>query len=494
MKPMLRRVSMLLCVVTLLSLMLTAIGCGKSDTTAEQTTAATTDAAATTTASTEATTAATAETAPAYNYADVNYGGATFAILNAEDRYAMLYQLMPEEISGETVNDARYQLNAEVSERYNITMKETQVAYNDLLTFAQKEVLSGTPEHDIFYLSPKQIASLMNAGYMYNLLEVDKLDVTGDWWDQNLVETGTLKDQYLFYLGGNYHLQGFEGTTCVFFNKEMFDTLKLENPYDTVRSGKWTFDKMYELASAAVSLNGDESFTYSANGKAVYGIATISNMMPAFIMGCDAYYVEKDENGAPVLGFTTEHFQNVCNKIATLTSQPGVYNAKNEVALFMANRALMIGAEIKAAANEMRDMNTEFGMLPVPKYDEAQENYVTNMYWATHVVSIPTTCVDVDRAAIVIETLNYEATEKLLPVYYDRVSYKGLRDNDSIDMLEIIRTTRYYNWGLAYDWIESIEPNVHDMLLAGNGNISSLVAASKKIVEKLITKTMDSLK
>jgi hypothetical protein len=160
----------------------------------------------------------------------------------------------------------------------------------------------------------------------------------------------------------------------------------------------------------------------------------------------------------------------------------------------MANRALMIGAEIKAAANEMRDMNTEFGMLPVPKYDEAQENYVTNMYWATHVVSIPTTCVDVDRAAIVIETLNYEATEKLLPVYYDRVSYKGLRDNDSIDMLEIIRTTRYYNWGLAYDWIESIEPNVHDMLLAGNGNISSLVAASKKIVEKLIAKTMDSLK
>jgi hypothetical protein len=61
-------------------------------------------------------------------------------------------------------------------------------------------------------------------------------------------------------------------------------------------------------------------------------------------------------------------------------------------------------------------------------------------------------------------------------------------------MLEIIRTTRYYNWGLAYDWIESIEPNVHDMLLAGNGNISSLVAASKKIVEKLIAKTMDSLK
>jgi len=78
--------------------------------------------------------------------------------------------------------------------------------------------------------------------------------------------------------------------------------------------------------------------------------------------------------------------------------------------------------------------------------------------------------------------------------YYDRVSYKGLRDNDSIDMLEIIRKTRYYNWGLAYDWLGSIEPSVHDMLLAGNGNISSLAASAKKIVEKLIDKTMSGLK
>ena len=490
MKPMIRRVSLLLCLTMLLGMMLAAVGCGKSDEIAQTTTAA--NAAATTAADTVTT--APAQTEPAYNYPEVNYGGATFAILNAEDRYAMLYQLMPTELNGETLSDARYQLNAEVSERYGIALKETQVAYNDLLPFAQKEVLSGTPEHDIFYLSPKQIASLMNSGYMYNLLDVEKLNVGGDWWDQKLIETGTLKDQYLYYLGGNYHLQGFEGTTCVFFNKEMFSTLKLDNPYDIVRAGKWTMDKMYEFASAAASLNGDESFAYSSSGKAVYGIATITNMMPAFIMGCDAYYVEKDENGAPILGFTTEHFQNVCSKIATLTSEQGVYKSKDEVALFMANRALMIGAEIKAAANEMRDMNTEFGMLPVPKYDEAQEDYVTNMYWATHVVSIPVTCTDLDRAAIVIETLNYEANEQLLPVYYDRVSYKGLRDNDSIDMLEIIRKTRYYNWGLAYDWLGSIEPSVHDMLLAGNGNISALATASKKVVEKLIDKTMSGLK
>ena len=115
------------------------------------------------------------------------------------------------------------------------------------------------------------------------------------------------------------------------------------------------------------------------------------------------------------------------------------------------------------------------------------------MYWATHVVSIPVTCTDLDRAAIVIETLNYEAAEKLLPVYYDRVSYKGLRDQDSIDMLEIIRNTRYYNWGLAYGWLDSIEPTAHSMLVEGNGNMASLVNSASRIVQRLIDKTMGSM-
>ncbi len=433
------------------------------------------------------------ETEPAYIYPEVTYGGDEFAILNAEDRYDMLYQLMPAELNGEALNDERFKLNQEVAERYQITLKETQVTYNDLQTYAQNEVLANTPVHDIFYLTPKQIAALMNAGYMHNLLDVEKLNIDGDWWDQTLIEAGKLKDKYLYYLGGNYHLQGFEGTTCIFFNKKMINDLGLEDPYQLVRDGKWTMDKLYEYASKAANLNGDASFAYDAGGSSIYGIATITNLMPAFIMGSNAYYVEKDEADMPVISFTSEHFQNVCTKIATLTSAEGLYKAKDEVALFMADRALMIGAEIKAAANQMRDMQSEFGMLPLPKFNEAQEDYVTNMYWGTHMVSIPVTCKDVDRAAIVIDTLNYEAAEKLLPVYYDRVSYKGLRDQDSIDMLEIIRSTRYYNWGLSYGWLDSIEPTVHEMLVGGNGNVAALASSASKVVQRLIDKTMSAM-
>jgi ABC-type glycerol-3-phosphate transport system substrate-binding protein len=95
---------------------------------------------------------------------------------------------------------------------------------------------------------------------MQNLLDIEEFDPSDEWWDQLLVQGGMLNDKYLYYLGGNYHLQAFEGTTCFYFNKRMMTDLGLEFPYQLVRDGKWTLDKLYEYAGVAANLNGEESF------------------------------------------------------------------------------------------------------------------------------------------------------------------------------------------------------------------------------------------
>lgn len=440
------------------------------------------------------TTAAPAETEPAYIYPEVTYGGDEFAMLNAEDRYNMIYHLMPAELTGESLSDTRYELNQRIGERFQLKLKETLVPYADIQSYAQQELLANNPVHDVFFLTPLQIATFMSSGYMHNLLDVKGLNIEEEWWNQTLREDGTLMGKYLYYLGGNYHIQGMEATTAVFFNKQMQTDLGLENPYQLVRDGKWTLDKVYELAAQAAQLNGDSSFAYSAGGNSTYGMVTMTNMFTAFVLGSEAYYVEKNSEDKPVIAFTDEHFINVCAKVANLTGAEGLYKYNDHIDLFKADRALMLGCEIKSAANELRDMDSEFGILPVPKYDEAQENYVSNMLWATHFLSIPVTCEDVDRAAIVMDALNYEAMEYVLPVYYDRVCYKGLRDEDSIDMLEIIRSTRYYNWGLSYGWLSSIEPSVNnDYLKQGNGNVAALANSASRVVQKLIDKTIASM-
>ncbi len=459
------------------------------------------DPAETTAAPAASTTAAPNETTapepePAYTYADVNYNGETFGILNEADRYNMLYHVMPAELTGEALNDVRFKINQSVAERYNVKLKETQIPYADIFAFAQQEILAQTGEHDVFFEVGTHVGTLTNSGYLLNLMDIDGLNLDQPWWDQSLIEYSTVAEKYLYYASSSYHLVALEGTSSMYFNKKMMKDLSLEYPYQLVRDGKWTQDKLYEYAAAAANLNGAEKFLttgqYSADsGSAIYGLTAIDNYMTSFVLGSNAFYIIKNEEDMPAIGYNNEHYISVCEKIGKLTSSEGVFVRTNSALEPFSNyRALLLGSEIKAGANELRNMTEEFGILPTPKYDEAQERYISNIFWGADFFTIPITCKDTDRAAIIMDALAYEADANVLPVYYERVCYKGLRDEESIEMLEIIKNTRYYNLGVTYDWIDSIEPSVNQMLREGNGNVATLVKSSTRIVERLIDSTM----
>ena len=132
--------------------------------------------------------------------------------------------------------------------------------------------------------------------------------------------------------------------------------------------------------------------------------------------------------------------------------------------------------------------------MPIPKYNSAQESFKSNMLWNTLLMTIPVTAPDPERSGVIMDALSYLAMVNTMPVYYDRVSYKGLADNDSIEMLDIINESRYLNWGLTYGWLSCIEPNVNSMLDSGNSSLASLVRSSDRIVPNLINKTLESIK
>ena len=150
-----------------------------------------------------------------------------------------------------------------------------------------------------------------------------------------------------------------------------------------------------------------------------------------------------------------------------------------------------MGGELKAGASELKDMTNAYGILPIPKYNADQENYLSNMYWGSLLLTIPTTCADPERTAAVMDLLSYYAWVDVLPVYYERLCYRGMRDTESVTMLETISSTRYLNWAIAYDWIDSIEPQLNTDLDAGRSNtISSLIKVASRQVPKLIENTL----
>ncbi|MBQ2241010.1 MAG: hypothetical protein II319_02585, partial [Clostridia bacterium] len=140
-------------------------------------------------------------------------------------------------------------------------------------------------------------------------------------------------------------------------------------------------------------------------------------------------------------------------------------------------------------------LTNPYGLLPIPKYNSDQEGYLSNMLWSTLLMTLPASCSDTERAAAVMDALSFYSWRDVLPVYYERLCYSGMRDAESVAMLETISNTRYLNWALAYAWLDSIEPHVNTELDAGRaGGIASLIKTASKVVPRLINTTLDDLK
>ncbi len=443
-------------------------------------------------------------TLPAYEFPDVTYNNEVFRIFNGTQSYNMIMNVTAADVTGEKVSDSIHNNVVTIEEQFHVKLEETLSPFgSDMLTVVRTEMQSGDAKHDVVYLYSTLVGSLIGSGGLSNLYDNEAINMDGEWWNQALKNDATLYGSSLYYLVSDAHLMSFEGTWCMFFNKEIMTNLGIEFPYAAVRSNEWTMEKLYTYAAAGASLNGDASYDWNAGGSSVYGLASFKNLMNALVVGCDAMYVRKDANDVPYYSFPTENsLYDKFEAITRITGEAGTYISANARSsglhyietIFSQGRSMLMGGEIKAAANELTETTFEFGIVPIPKYNSAQESFKSNMLWSTLLMTIPVTAPDPERSGVIMDALSYLAMVNTMPVYYDRVSYKGLADNDSIEMLDIINESRYLNWGLTYGWLSSIEPNVNSMLDSGNSSLASLVRSSDRIVPNLINKTLESIK
>ena len=100
-----------------------------------------------------------------------------------------------------------------------------------------------------------------------------------------------------------------------------------------------------------------------------------------------------------------------------------------------------------------------------------------------------------ERTGVILDALTYESYENILPIFYDvTLSQKGLRNEESIEMLQIIRDTRFFDLGDAYGWTTKVQNSVRNALDKGNAGVASLIAAEKPAIDAAIKATMELLK
>ena len=418
---------------------------------------------------------AAAETTTAAEYVDpgVKFDGKEFCIAAYDsDNYfwqaASYCDAYAEEENGDPINDSLVARNRAIEEGLNVSLTHygVDVSSRDISAEVKKLILAGDDKVDLAYVTGSGVSSMVGTGDMLvDLNKIGTLDLSHSWWDATSVEQ-------LRILGANYFVTGDASlyanfSPIVYFvNKQVVEDFSLDNPYDLVRKGTWTLDKMNAMCEAvARDVNGDNKMDIND----AFGMGCETGSINMMLAGCGVRITTQDADGVPQLVYNTEKAATLVAKLVTIirnhdvntvaTDYSGYGNAFTEVLvpMFADNRMLFFNNQLLVAMN-LRDMQADFGILPPVKYDEAQEDYIdfTNGSWISFLM-IPVTNLDLDMTGYVMDALGYYGQKFVTPAYIETtVLNKTMRDEDSAEMLELVLSSRsydianYYNWGSVY--------------------------------------------
>ncbi|MCQ2432414.1 MAG: extracellular solute-binding protein [Clostridia bacterium] len=422
--------------------------------------------------------------------ADVHYDNSEFRIgyANAWEINECAYTL--DEAEGEIVNEAIYQRNLQTEEKLGIRITGEQLckSWLDTASTLQKQVQAGDCPYDAVMASEVQLfrASLNNL--LIDMRDIVSIDFTHTWWDTEALNMYSLNagNRYLFSGAINY-LDDYS-QDCLLFNKKLCREYDLEEPYQLVRDGKWTFDKMMEyITRFGIDLNGDGKM----NENDLYGYIGNTGALNSVLYAAGENVIRVDKKGEVSLN-TSDRMQTVLaacvdrlldsnNSAVCIIERKLGYDRAGKI--FPEGHALFLGNTFVGEVSDMRLlMEDDFGIIPYPKYDEAQQNYYSalNIVYGT-VVSVPLTNADPQKTGWILDLMGYYSVDTVLPTVIEKhIKTKSMRDEESVEMLNLIIGNKFFDIG---GWGSSIYDQMMKMCESGNNTYASLAEKYQNITQ-----------
>ena len=388
---------------------------------------------------------------PACNLPEnLDFGGAAFHTI-AFSWQGYLYYFFADEENGDIMNDAIYARTRAIEERLNVDLQHTlleSTAITEVPNTVKPTVLAGDDVYQqVLFHCIEGVSSFASQGYLYNLDEMPHIDINAEWWNKEQMDALRLGENTYFAVN-DYMLPC---PYIVYFSKDMVNDLEFEDPYQLVYDGRWTLDVFTQMARTVVSDldgNGKMEGEYDRFGVTASEVSKYNS----FVTGADQFITEKTSDGQITLAINTEKMLHIVEMFADLAKQDVCFMPQSEYEgyhLTLDTGRLLFDLETLTWAEKMRDYTVEFGFLPYPKYDEAQENY-RSLDWGG-LMGIPLSITDPELVGAVLELQAYESGNSVLPTYYDTVlTGKLARDENAVKMLDIVFDTICYEPGGNY--------------------------------------------
>jgi hypothetical protein len=423
-------------------------------------------------------------------------------------------EIAVKELMGDPVNDAVFERNKAVESRLGIkinSIEDSTDTHNAVVSKVATAVKGGLKDYDIMAAPAYTTLSESLNGTFLNLRGADceYLDLEREWWIQGFNEAVEYRDAQ-FAILGSMVLSMYRFGFVTVFNKEVFEKASQPFLYDYVKNGTWTLDKQ---ASLIPLFHEDDG-----NGKQDkvgdrYGfVSSTYTNIDAYWSAAKLDIIRKDEDGNMKVVQDLDRLQGTAEKVIHIFHNCGQatydFDSTDDDAIWSGIRKIFADGYAAMASfrfmemenSEMRNMEQEYGVVPMPKYDENQSEHYTLLHDQFTVLTIPSTVVG-DRArevSAVLEAMSSASYNIVKPVYYEEtLRTKIAADPTAADMMDIITQNVYIDAGILYiSVLGSYHHAFRNIVSSGINSATATYKGKNKACEKSLqslSKKLDRL-
>ncbi len=390
----------------------------------------------------------------------VSFAGEQYKISVADNQQFEVFS----EDTQDVVDAAVYDRNMRIEDKYEIEFVPvitTGYSSGAGQLLHEQEVKKSLDANDYTFdtvlMCAWRAGTLITEGYFYNWNDdVPGVNFEQPWWNQRCNEAFTVNDM-LFAAVGDISLTTLAMAHGYLYNKSMAADLQIEDLYQVVRDDKWTIDYVKQITQNIYTDVNKDNIRDSGDE---YGFASgvVTNLdayLPSF--GISLVTAENDEL---VVSIDTDRdrVQTAFEKVMSLFyDSTGSYISmthaeySDRYTMFANGQVLLTDGTVNVLANQCRDMTDDYGVLPYPKYDEAQENYYSNAHDNFSVLCMAYNVQNLEMVGKVTESLCCESYRTVIPAYYDTALKDKFTDtDDDEEMLDIIMEGRNYDLAVLF--------------------------------------------
>ena len=430
---------------------------------------------------------------------DLNYGNKEIVFISGD-------QLTAEELINEPVSDIIYERNKLVESRLNV--KIDCISDSDPVNKIITSINGGSDDYDVLVDFCWKTAPRFAEGYFTDLRKTKYLDFEKIWWNQSFNDVVSYNDAQ-YAVTGDMTLSLYRRAYATVFNKKLFTDAGQKYLYDYVEDGTWTLDKQTAMIPLFHKDNGNQVQDSSGD---IYGFVTNDFIyVDPYWAACEIDIIKKNYDGDYEWAFDTEKMYEMADKILALyyATDGGTYVETDDFAaeetvvnMFSSGYAAMATLCIEHLEGaKMRQMTDEYGVVPMPKYEESQSTYNSQMHDGFQIACIPTTAMgeQLDMVSAVLEAMASSSYKLVRPVYYETtLRTKIAQDPQSSEMMDMVINNIRIDVGFVYSHAISstgrgFHQNFQDLIASKTNDTVSRFKTTTKSAQNLWNKFLKKL-